>query len=57
VKSRLGRRRWFVHNRGESGTLRHTKDLSFLQQQFLALAAQEYGQSEEDMPSEARKHI
>jgi len=57
VKSRLGRRRWFVHNRGEAGTLRHTEDLSFLQQQFLALGAQEYGQTKEDLPSAAKRHL
>jgi len=54
VKSPIGRRRWFVHNRGEAGPLRHQENLSFLQQRFLVLAAEEYGPDRSDMPSQAQ---
>jgi hypothetical protein len=57
VQSSLGRKRWFLHNRGGAAIEDDQDEMSFLQQQFLMRAYKEYGQTKENMPASARKHL
>jgi len=50
VKSKQGRRRFFLHERASTGPL-YDDRLSFLQQRFLQIAYDEYGQDKSDIPS------
>ena len=57
VNSQLGRRRWFLHDRGNAPLVQSQSETSFLQQRFLVLAHNEYGQTKDDLPAKARRHL
>ncbi len=57
VKSSLGRKRYFLHERGGTPLAPRQQDLSYLQQQFLVIAYDHYGHDKSDLPASARKHL
>jgi hypothetical protein len=57
VQSPLGRKRWFLHERGGAPIEGEQTEMSFLQQQFLIRAYNEHGQSKSDLPASARRHL
>jgi len=57
VQSRVGRRRWFLHDNANVPIAHQQENLSFIQQRFLLLAHEQYGTSKDDLPPEARKHL
>lgn len=57
VQSHIGRKRWFLHKRGGVSLVSDQSDASFLQQQFLVLAFNEYGQTKDNLPRSAKRHL
>lgn len=57
VKSERGRRRWFLHDRGGAPIVDTQRGMSYLQQKFIIVAQNEYGQDKSDLPSDAKKHL
>jgi len=55
VKSRPGRKRYFLHNRGGVSLVSDQTEMSFLQQQFIIMAENEYGMDKSDLPASARR--
>lgn len=46
-----------MHENARTGPLQQADELSFLQERFLMLAYDEYGQDRSDLPPEARHHV
>jgi len=57
VSSRHGRKRWILHERGNTPIVDTQQGMSYLQKQFLLLAYDEYGQDKSDVPASAQRHL
>jgi hypothetical protein len=57
VESDLGKRRWFLHKRGNAPLVTSQHEMSYLQQQFLVLAHNEYGPDRSQLPRQAQQQL